>query len=35
MAADGATARIVIKAPEGAKVTDPGPKAEVQKIVAT
>ncbi|MFD9263230.1 MMPL family transporter, partial [Streptomyces sp. NPDC059538] len=33
MAADGATARIVIKAPEGAKVTDPGPKAEVQKIV--
>ncbi|MFE9930706.1 MMPL family transporter [Streptomyces sp. NPDC005533] len=34
MAADGATARIVIKAPEGAKVTDPGPKAEVQKIVA-
>ncbi|MER6319606.1 MMPL family transporter [Streptomyces sp. NPDC001581] len=34
MAADGATARIVIKAPEGAKVTDPGPKAEVQKIVS-
>ncbi|MEV7558009.1 MMPL family transporter [Streptomyces sp. NPDC089795] len=34
MAADGATARIVIKAPEGAKVTDAGPKAEVQKIVA-
>ncbi|MFE6839304.1 MULTISPECIES: MMPL family transporter [unclassified Streptomyces] len=34
MAADGATARIVIKAPEGAKVTDPGPKAEVEKIVA-
>ncbi|MFJ6053010.1 MMPL family transporter [Streptomyces sp. NPDC092307] len=33
MAADGATARIVIKAPEGAKVTDAGPKAEVQKIV--
>ncbi|WP_327262869.1 MMPL family transporter [Streptomyces sp. NBC_01232] len=33
MAADGATARIVIKAPEGAKVTDPGPKAEVEKIV--
>ncbi|MFF5490609.1 MMPL family transporter [Streptomyces virginiae] len=33
MAADGATARIVIKAPEGAKITDPGPKAEVQKIV--
>lgn len=35
MAADGATARIVIKAPEGAKVTDPGPKAEVQKIVSS
>ncbi|WP_030706970.1 MMPL family transporter [Streptomyces sp. NRRL F-2580] len=34
MAARGATARIVIKAPEGAKVTDPGPKAEVQKIVS-
>ncbi|MFD3541795.1 MMPL family transporter, partial [Streptomyces sp. NPDC058662] len=34
MAADGATARIVIKAPEGAKVTDPGPKAEVEKIVS-
>ncbi|MGW7459891.1 MMPL family transporter [Streptomyces sp. NPDC054797] len=34
LAADGATARIVVKAPEGAKVTDPGPKAEVQKIVA-
>ncbi|MFE5556270.1 MMPL family transporter [Streptomyces sp. NPDC056544] len=34
MAADGANARIVIKAPEGAKVTDPGPKAEVQKIVS-
>ncbi|MGW7437952.1 MMPL family transporter [Streptomyces sp. NPDC054849] len=34
MAADGATARIVIKAPEGVKVTDPGPKAEVEKIVA-
>ncbi|MGW0753028.1 MMPL family transporter [Streptomyces sp. NPDC002587] len=33
MAADGATARIVIKAPEGAKVTDPGAKAEVEKIV--
>ncbi|MFF0548467.1 MMPL family transporter [Streptomyces sp. NPDC004311] len=33
MAADGATARIVVKAPEGAKVTDPGPKAEVEKIV--
>ncbi|MEJ8644003.1 MMPL family transporter [Streptomyces sp. MS1.HAVA.3] len=34
MAADGATARIVIKAPEGVKVTDPGPKAEVEKIIA-
>ncbi|MEV7521676.1 MMPL family transporter [Streptomyces sp. NPDC091371] len=33
MAADGATARIVIKAPAGAKVTDPGPKAEVEKII--
>ncbi|MFE2170073.1 MMPL family transporter, partial [Streptomyces sp. NPDC059447] len=33
MSADGATARIVVKAPEGAKITDPGPKAEVQKIV--
>uniref|UniRef100_A0AAU2JNF0 MMPL family transporter n=1 Tax=Streptomyces sp. NBC_00049 TaxID=2903617 RepID=A0AAU2JNF0_9ACTN len=33
MAADGATARIVIKAPDGAKVTDPGPKAQVEKIV--
>ncbi|MFJ4780702.1 MMPL family transporter [Streptomyces sp. NPDC088762] len=33
MSADGATARIVIKAPAGAKVTDPGPKAEVEKIV--
>ncbi|WP_031155207.1 MMPL family transporter [Streptomyces xanthophaeus] len=33
MAADGATARIVIKAPAGAKVTDPGTKTEVEKIV--
>lgn len=33
MSADGATARIVIKAPQGAKVTDPAPKAEVEKIV--
>ncbi|MEU9145892.1 MMPL family transporter [Streptomyces sp. NPDC048349] len=33
MAADGATARIVIKAPDGAKVTDPAPKAQVEKIV--
>ncbi|MDJ0380556.1 MMPL family transporter [Streptomyces sp. G-G2] len=34
MAADGATARIVIKAPAGQKVTDPGIKTEVQKIVS-
>lgn len=33
-AADGATARIVIKAPAGAKVTDPGTKAEVEKIIS-
>ncbi|MGP3686624.1 MMPL family transporter [Streptomyces sp. IBSNAI002] len=33
MAADGATARIVIKAPAGAKVTDPETKAQVEKIV--
>ncbi|WP_328926099.1 MMPL family transporter [Streptomyces sp. NBC_00190] len=33
MSADGATARIVIKAPAGAKVTDPGTKTEVEKIV--
>ncbi|WP_412077751.1 MMPL family transporter [Streptomyces xanthophaeus] len=33
MAADGATARIVIKAPAGAKVTDPDTKAQVEKIV--
>ncbi|MBT2542620.1 MMPL family transporter [Streptomyces sp. ISL-44] len=33
MAADGATARIVIKAPAGAKVSDPEPKAQVEKIV--
>ncbi|OKK16746.1 hypothetical protein AMK16_23815 [Streptomyces sp. CB00455] len=32
MAADGATARIVVKAPDGAKVTDPAPKAQVEKI---
>lgn len=32
-AADGATARIVVKAPAGAKVTDPEPKAQVEKIV--
>ncbi|MBT2408247.1 MULTISPECIES: MMPL family transporter [unclassified Streptomyces] len=34
MAADGATARIVIKAPAGAKVTDPGTKTEVEKIIS-
>lgn len=34
MAADGATARIVVKAPAGAKVTDPAPKAEVEKLIS-
>ncbi|MET9886585.1 MMPL family transporter [Streptomyces sp. NPDC006430] len=34
MAADGATARIVIKAPAGATVNDPKNKAEVEKIVS-
>ncbi|MEU8774664.1 MMPL family transporter [Streptomyces sp. NPDC048606] len=34
MSADGATARIVVKAPAGAKVTDPGTKAEVEKIIS-
>ncbi|GLX20993.1 MULTISPECIES: MMPL family transporter [Streptomyces] len=34
MSADGATARIVVKAPAGAKVTDPGPKAEVEKLIS-
>ncbi|MET9698140.1 MMPL family transporter [Streptomyces sp. NPDC006529] len=34
MAADGATARVVIKAPAGRKVTDPGVKTEVEKIVS-
>ncbi|MET9321731.1 MMPL family transporter [Streptomyces sp. NPDC003038] len=34
MAADGATARIVIKAPAGAKVTDPGTKTEVEKMIS-
>ncbi|MCJ1679006.1 MMPL family transporter [Streptomyces sp. APSN-46.1] len=34
MAADGATARIVIKAPAGAKITDPGTKTEVEKIIS-
>ncbi|MFS0692277.1 MMPL family transporter [Streptomyces nitrosporeus] len=31
--ADGATARVVFKAPEGEKVNDAGNKAEIQKIV--
>ncbi|MEU3469446.1 MMPL family transporter [Streptomyces sp. NPDC006687] len=34
MSADGATARIVVKAPAGAKVTDQGPKAEVEKLIS-
>ncbi|MGO4459655.1 MMPL family transporter [Streptomyces sp. M-16] len=34
MSADGATARIVVKAPAGAKVTDPAPKAEVEKLIS-
>ena len=34
MAADGATARIVIKAPDGAKVTDQQTRTEVEKIVS-
>ncbi|MFD5102702.1 MMPL family transporter [Streptomyces albidochromogenes] len=33
-AADGATARVVFKAPEGERMTDPGHKAEVEKVVA-
>ncbi|MFD7232727.1 MMPL family transporter [Streptomyces sp. NPDC059881] len=32
--ADGATARVVFKAPEGRKMTDPAHKAEVRKVVA-
>ncbi|MDJ0460506.1 MMPL family transporter [Streptomyces sp. H27-C3] len=32
--ADGATARVVFKAPAGEKMTDPEHKAEVQKVVA-
>ncbi|MGW8953330.1 MMPL family transporter [Streptomyces sp. NPDC055709] len=32
--ADGATARVVFKAPEGQKMTDPAHKAEVRKVVA-
>ncbi|MEU3405834.1 MMPL family transporter [Streptomyces sp. NPDC006670] len=34
MSADGATARIVVKAPAGAKVTDQGPKSEVEKLIS-
>ncbi|KPI00902.1 MMPL family transporter [Streptomyces sp. NPDC086989] len=34
MAADGATARIVVKAPAGASVNDPKYKTEVEKIVS-
>ncbi|MFI5984023.1 MMPL family transporter [Streptomyces sp. NPDC051555] len=34
MSADGATARVVIKAPAGQKVGDPAHKAEVEKIVS-
>ncbi|MFJ6725727.1 MULTISPECIES: MMPL family transporter [unclassified Streptomyces] len=33
MAADGATARVVFKAPEGEKMTDPAHKATVEKTV--
>ncbi|GGX22000.1 MMPL family transporter [Streptomyces chryseus] len=33
-AADGATARVVFKAPEGERMTDAGHKAEVEKVVA-
>ncbi|MFJ7155962.1 MMPL family transporter [Streptomyces sp. NPDC101118] len=32
--ADGATARVVFKAPDGKKITDPAAKAEVEKVVA-
>ncbi|MCP3820417.1 MMPL family transporter [Streptomyces sp. A3M-1-3] len=32
--ADGATARVVFKAPDGQKMTDPAHKAEVEKVVA-
>ncbi|MEV2251103.1 MMPL family transporter [Streptomyces sp. NPDC050147] len=32
--ADGASARVVFKAPDGEKVTDPGNKAEIEKTVA-
>ncbi|GGT08335.1 MULTISPECIES: MMPL family transporter [Streptomyces] len=34
MAADGASARIVVKAPQGARITDEANKAQVQKIVS-
>ncbi|MFJ9646672.1 MMPL family transporter [Streptomyces sp. NPDC101206] len=34
MSADGASARIVIKAPQGAKITDAANKAQVEKIVS-
>ncbi|MEV5428567.1 MMPL family transporter [Streptomyces sp. NPDC052701] len=33
MSADGATARVVFKAPDGEKMTDAGPKATVEKTV--
>ncbi|MEU1126362.1 MMPL family transporter [Streptomyces sp. NPDC005899] len=32
--ADGAKARVVLRAPEGAKISDPGPKAKVGALVA-
>ncbi|MFD3559860.1 MMPL family transporter [Streptomyces sp. NPDC058686] len=32
--AEGATARVVIRAPEGEKITDPAAKAEVKQLVA-
>nr|WP_202122150.1 MMPL family transporter [Streptomyces sp. BA2] len=32
--ADGASARVVFKAPDGEKVTDPGNKSEIEKTVA-
>ncbi|MEU9205636.1 MMPL family transporter [Streptomyces sp. NPDC048332] len=32
--ADGARARVVLQAPEGTKISDPGPKAQVSKLVA-
>ncbi|WP_369215026.1 MMPL family transporter [Streptomyces flavofungini] len=33
--ADGASARVVIRAPEGEKITSAGPKAEVEKMIST